>query len=392
VSSAFRKAFGVLWRRHEQHYVDRVARTVERKIATGKVSTFKELHDETVTALVRCASFPLSRSARFTAVAQEAVSHVIRMVAGQLTESVLSRPAAVVAEDRRAHDDLRMAIHARWGKAIDLLELLRLICLEAGPDLHARHDPGEDVVYPVLVRLHARACLLTGEVVALLKAGYAAGAHARWRSLHEVVVVGAFIAQQGQEIACRYVEHEYVDQYYGAHEYQRHARRLGEVPFSEEEMSAIEAERQRLVDAYGKDFEAPYGWASAVLGARPTFSRIERSVELAHWRPYYRMASHATHAGPKGVAFNLGLMRNEVMLAGPSNAGLADPGQSTAMSLAHLTAILLAHDPALGDVVASAFAVGLVDPVTDAFTAAHERLERDEAAARAAGRDQRATE
>lgn len=53
------------------------------------------------------------------------------------------------------------------------------------------------------------------------------------------------------------------------------------------------------------------------------------------------MASDNIHANPKGVFFKLGIpVESEVLLAGPSNAGLADPGHGAAPSLARVTAAL----------------------------------------------------
>jgi hypothetical protein len=52
------------------------------------------------------------------------------------------------------------------------------------------------------------------------------------------------------------------------------------------------------------------------------------------------------HANPKGVLFQLGNPRIDTLLmAGPTNFGLADPGQTTALSLAQLTAALVQLAP-----------------------------------------------
>ena len=54
------------------------------------------------------------------------------------------------------------------------------------------------------------------------------------------------------------------------------------------------------------------------------------------------MASHNVHANPKGVFFKLGMLaESQVLLAGPSNAGLADPGHGAALSLSRVTAALV---------------------------------------------------
>jgi hypothetical protein len=54
-----------------------------------------------------------------------------------------------------------------------------------------------------------------------LLAGYASGAHARWRTLHEIAVVALFIAQEDNSTAERYVHHRFVKSYEDAVEYLR---------------------------------------------------------------------------------------------------------------------------------------------------------------------------
>ena len=79
---------------------------------------------------------------------------------------------------------------------------------------------------------------------------------------------------------------------------------------------------------------------------------LER-VEMDHWRGFYRMASHGTHANPKGVTWNIqNLSTVDVVWAGPSNAGLVDPAQCTLIALTSLTAGLLAY--AVGELPDSA--------------------------------------
>jgi len=57
------------------------------------------------------------------------------------------------------------------------------------------------------------------------------------------------------------------------------------------------------------------------------------------------MASHAVHPSATFIRFSLGSREDiPVMLAGPSNADLADPGQGALNSLAHATAALLTYE------------------------------------------------
>jgi hypothetical protein len=79
-----------------------------------------------------------------------------------------------------------------------------------------------------------------------------------------------------------------------------------------------------------------------VKKAKPTFRDIEDSVGTDHLRAHYRMASHNVHANPKGVFFKLRLLPEaQLLLAGRSNAGLADPGHGTSISLGQVSSTLL---------------------------------------------------
>src|SRR5260370_35431821 len=62
----------------------------------------------------------------------------------------------------------------------------------------------------LLIRLLVRGCQVTDEIICLLENGFADGAMARWRTLHEIAVVAAVISQHGEDIAERYVDHQAV--------------------------------------------------------------------------------------------------------------------------------------------------------------------------------------
>lgn len=246
----------------------------------------------------------------------------------------------------------------RWAHPFDLAEMVVVISYEAGEAFNEKYRPQagaeRDLVFAVLVRLHARACRVAEEVLALLKAGYGQGALARWRALHEVAVVASFLKEQGQDTAERYLLHEHVEAWRAMEELQTKAQRLNEEPHSEEAMVDAEARCDELVSRYGKKYAGPYGWAhAAMVQVDPKFEKtvtvnfpaIESVVSLDHLRPYYRMASHSTHANPKGILFTPDLLDSQpsVLLAGPGSTGLADPGQCALISLQQVTATLLSY-------------------------------------------------
>ncbi|HEX5504552.1 MAG TPA: DUF5677 domain-containing protein, partial [Thermomicrobiales bacterium] len=214
--------------------------------------------------------------------------------------------------------------------------------------------------------------------------GHPSGANARWRTLHELAVVSYFIKDRGQEVAERYLLHHIVESATSANDYQDYCARLGYEPLSAEEMAALEADKAALCRRFGPEYRHHYGWAAKALGSpRPTFKQIEAAVSLQHWRPYYGMASHSVHAKPKGIAFDLGNMfPSELMLAGPSNSGLADPGQSALISLFQITTILLGLKPDVREIMAMRTIQHFVGEAERAFVEAQRQLDDEERAAR----------
>lgn len=271
-----------------------------------------------------------------------------------------------------------------WKKPFDLLEMLWVAASETG-ELMSKgwewdQSPDEDLVFDVLRRLHARGCQVTGEVLALLRSGYASGAHARWRTLHETAVTASFIREHGKDVAERYLAHEYVESHKAIGSYQRYCRLLGYRPYSKKEVQEMAHHRDRVVKTYGDAFAGRYGWAAAALGRsdkRVGFADVETAVKMDHFRPHYQMASHPVHANPKAITFSLGLLTGQdLLLTGPSNLGLADPGQSTAISLMQLTTCLMVTRPSIMGMASVHALQALVDEAQDAFVTTQEAVEK----------------
>jgi Family of unknown function (DUF5677) len=247
-------------------------------------------------------------------------------------------------------------LERRWKKPLQLFDIYITIIKHAARRFAEVYDPSseeEEAVYDVLIRLHARACQIALEVAKLLKGGFADGAHARWRTLHEVATVALFIQKHGADSAERYLLHEAVETYKAAEQYQRFCSLIGYKPFDKRKMKRFRAEYDAKIARFGKSFKSQYGWAAMALGNRsPTFADLEKDVDLDRLRPYYRMASHNVHANPKGITHRLGLVRwMDNRLDGPTDVGLADPLSGTSLSLLQITGTFLAMMPTL-DVLA----------------------------------------
>jgi hypothetical protein len=70
--------------------------------------------------------------------------------------------------------------------------------------------------------------------------------------------------------------------------------------------------------------------------------------------------------------------QSEVLLAGPSNFGLADPGQNTALSLTFVTSALVQLDPTVDVMVALEVALALSDEIGESFVAVQKQIEAEE--------------
>jgi hypothetical protein len=66
------------------------------------------------------------------------------------------------------------------------------------------------------------------------------------------------------------------------------------------------------------------------------------------------------------------------LLAGRSNAGIADPAHATAISLSQVTTLFSKITSSLDNVVAAKILVRLADEIGDVALAAHKQLEHDD--------------
>lgn len=263
-----------------------------------------------------------------------------------------------------------------WGKGLSLLDMLIVIATEIGSDL-AISAPNRPKVSYCNSRLHARACQTAREAMVLMRHGFADGAMARWRTLHEIAVVMTFLYDSGEGVAERYIDYQSIESWRSASKYQEVCRALGQDPVPEEEMEVLRQSYVMTLKKYGQRFGKPYGWAAEGLGKQsPTFGDMERVVSLGHMRPYYKLASNNIHADPQGTFFRLGTHGEEMLLAGASNAGIADPGHNVAISLHQATVCLVLEKLSYDHLLGLTIMQRLTDDVGEALIESHMALEK----------------
>ncbi|MEQ8404423.1 MAG: DUF5677 domain-containing protein [Oceanicaulis sp.] len=285
------------------------------------------------------------------------VEHMIKEASPAIEQGVrasLVREAPrMLKEHRSAESSFRKRNLARWKPALDLLEIIWRISCEFSEsyanDRNERAHTESDYKHFALIELHTKSLLVTREIIALLECGYPDGALARWRTLHELSVVGSFIQQGDQDLAYRYlVSFDFAAQK-AARQYEEYAHRAGLGPFGDEEMEALDqrcAELTRKLD--DAPFKNDYDWARIIIDKpRPNLLDLEKATGLDHWRPRFRWASQHNHAGRRPADRFLGLAESEnsYFLVGPSNSGFVDPLHMTAISLNTSTSSLILNDP-----------------------------------------------
>jgi hypothetical protein len=301
-------------------------------------------------------------------------------------EREIKKKAKVELRARRTEQAMfEKRLKRRWMRPLDLLQTLVFIAVEAGQNASVQLGSRRQHTIQVILRLHARACQVAHEIVALLQSGFADGAHARWRTLHELTVTGFFIAEHGDPTAERFVLHHGIETFKAAEQFQKYCQRLGFRSLTKRKFSDIAKRKERLIKRFGKSFNGDYGWAASIIQKdRPTFRDIEEMVQLDYIRPYYKLACSNVHAGAKGAFERLGLYKDNsnVLLAGPSSIGLADPGQAAALSLSQITTCLLLAEPTLDSFVVIRLVDRLAKQVGRVFLEAQKAAEATAASSR----------
>lgn len=289
--------------------------------------------------------------------------------------------------EKRTMSGFRKRLQKRYQLPFQSLRMLIALCRELGDTVQQEirtlpQASNMPHLIDVLSRLHARACQIAEEVACLLESGFADGAMARWRTLHEIAVIARLIANHGEEIAERYTLHQVVESKRAIDDFEKCRERLGYEPISDAEVKRIQTCFAALIQQFGKDYaKGDYGWAAHHLGkTQPTFRDLEQAAGTDHLRSHFRMASHNVHANPKGMFFHLGLLtESQILLSGPSDAGLAEPGQCMGLSLSHVTAALAGLQTTFDNTVSLNIISKLVRENAELFASAEQQLKRDAA-------------
>jgi hypothetical protein len=271
------------------------------------------------------------------------------LAADRLFQSVIRLSPEFVEQDRTESNGFLSRNLERWGPGFGLLRVYRHLNIEAGQLFQEeclqyeefQHEP----LLGVLLRLHAHACRIFGEITTLLEGGYPDGAFARWRSLHEIAVTAIVLRDNGSAAAEDYRLYGLVQAVAGMNSFQETALEMGREQYAPEELEAANRLSAEILSQRGDDFRSRNGWARRYVGSS-RFENLQQSAGLQKWRGDYRLASRDIHTDYREMGSLLAMAeaKTDLLVCGQSDSGIVEPAHSAAITLLQVTtAIVFTH-------------------------------------------------
>jgi len=248
-------------------------------------------------------------------------------------------------------------LELRWGNAFKKFRMLLTISREIGVEKYEKfiksNAKKNRYKNEVIHQLYGRACRTMSEIERLLSGGYADGALARWRTLHEIYIISEIISSGNDDLAERYLAHEIVENRRAHKVYEESHKHLSNSSSHAKHAKIIEKEYLEATKKYGQDFKNEYGWASALSNkSSPNFTDLEKLAGQSRMRSHYKLASYMVHASVKGIRLNLGLLRQEeFILTGASNAGLEEAGTNSILTMGKMAMTLFHTRPNFDELI-----------------------------------------
>jgi hypothetical protein len=284
---------------------------------------------------------------------------------------------------RKTIRQFERSLYIRWKKAIDLFELIILTSRELGDtklQILTENKKKLSQKDLALIKIHSRSVQVANEILVLIKSGFADGANARWRSLHELAIISLFLNSNETIVSKRYLDHSTITSYKRAMLYNEHYDKLGYVPIDRKELNALERKKISLCQKYKDNFYEDYGWIPKDIIKKRTFKDLERYVDFDKFRPFYNLSCAAVHGGSSGF-YRLGLTdeyQEKVLLSGPTNYGFADPLQNSSISLLLINSCIMNLIPSFESIVYIKILTNYFDELGPVSVEIQNNLERDE--------------
>lgn len=261
----------------------------------------------------------------------------------------------LLSETYESLTKFRERLFQTWEAPLKRLDALLYMSMEIVDELR-RGNTGTATKntdkFNIATRLHARCVQVGHEISHLLHGGYADGAFARWRTLHETSVTAIFICEGDEDLASRFTDFQNASRVSAATRYNNN-NELGFKAFSDAHLAQMAEEQKETIDKYEPSFKNKFGWALKALGkaknpkSEANFIDIEKFVEMSFLRNHFSFANQYVHAGIDSIGFKLGtsMSGKDLLLTGPSNEGFIEPIQCTSLSLICATIALITAFP-----------------------------------------------
>lgn len=260
-------------------------------------------------------------------------------------KSLIELAPEMLSEIREKQARFERRNFRRWRKAFDLIETIWVSCEELGRNFNQHYRleavKERDYVFEAMTHLHAKALLVTSEIICLLKGGFADGALTRWRTLYEINVVATLLRREGQELAHRYLACSRVQAW-------NEAKDDDNGDDNDEEHRLLRAQAKDAIETYGDDIKRRNGWACTLTKQKsPTFEKLVELAGMSDDKSLYKLASLHIHGNHRAADELLGVCENQevVLLVGASNSGMVGPLTLASLSLVELTTLLLLTKP-----------------------------------------------
>ncbi|MFV0274921.1 MAG: DUF5677 domain-containing protein [Bacilli bacterium] len=256
----------------------------------------------------------------------------------------------ILKENKIRFTNYNRIINKQWKKAFDILEMLILVSFESisyffdSFNLQAKDE--KNILFFALRNIHSKALLVSNEYLTLIRNGYPEGALSRWRTLHELSIIGSFLLKERDNDLCeRYLMFSVVQTY----KEEEMLREKGHPKHTNKAFFQLKDKYESLMIQYGANYvKGDYGWANDKFGVKAvtSFTQIEEKVNGGLLRGYSKASSNYIHGNNKSSVSSAGVppMKNGIHLSGPSYYGLSIPIQSVGISLFSVTRIYATPD------------------------------------------------
>ena len=170
--------------------------------------------------------------------------------------------------------------YSHWKEPFDKLEMMLKISCEVVKEFIKDAGPffnnEERLLFKAISALHGNGCLVAQEIFALMRAGYASGALARWRKMYEIEVTALYLKENGRgvgnELAQRYLDYSVIEQYKKVGIYAKsseifdaHSKKLGYQPYPKEDIDTLKGQYEHLRNTkYDPNYCKAYGWTTSI--------------------------------------------------------------------------------------------------------------------------------